>query len=134
MDIGALLSLQRAAPVLLRHLSAYAELAEQDLAASKAELVTRARSALILGVSAVFALVMLCACVIAATWDTPYRLTAVVSLAALFVIVASAAAIRLARSPAQRAFASVRREWKQDRELIEQLVTNSAAKDDARGH
>ncbi|MGH8264927.1 MAG: hypothetical protein ACRETU_00480 [Steroidobacterales bacterium] len=130
MDIGALLSLQRAAPVLLRHLSAYAELAGQDLAASRLEFAARARSALILVVSAVFALVMLCACVIAATWDTPYRLVAVASLAALFVIIAGAAAIHLARSPAQRAFAAVRREWRQDRALIEQLVANSV-KDEA---
>jgi len=126
MDIGALLSLQRAAPVLLRHLSAYAELAGQDLAASKVEFAARARSALILVVSAVFALVMLCACVIAATWDTPYRLAAVASLAGLFVIIAGAAAIHLARSPSQRAFAGVRREWKQDRALLEQLVANAA--------
>ena len=126
MDIGALLSLQRAAPVLLRHLSAYAELAGQDLAASKVEFALRARSALILVVSAVFAVVMLCAFVIAATWDTPYRLPAVAGLAGLFVIVAAAAAIHLARSPAQRSFAAVRREWKQDRALIERLVANSA--------
>lgn len=129
MDIGALLSLQRAAPVLLRHLSAYAELAGQDLAASKIDFVARARSALILAVSAVFALVMLCVCVIAATWDTPYRLPAVASLAGLFVLIAAVAAIRLARSPAPRAFAGVRREWKQDRALVEQLVTNSAEED-----
>ena len=125
MDIGALLSLQRAAPVLLRHLSAYAELAGQDLAASKVELAARARSALVLLVSTVFALVMLCACVIAATWDTPYRLAAVAGLVGLFVIIAGAAAIHLARSPAQRAFAAVRREWRQDRALLEQLVANS---------
>jgi len=130
MDIGALLSLQRAAPVLLRHLSAYAELAGQDLAASKVEFAARARSALILVVSTVFALVMLCACVIAATWDTPYRLAAVASLAGLFLIIAAAAAIHLARSPAQRAFAAVRREWRQDRALLELLVANSV-KDEA---
>src|SRR5258705_13673787 len=110
MDIGALLSLQRAAPVLLRHLSAYAELAGQDLAASKIDFAARARSALILVMSTVFALVMLCACVIAATWDTPYRLAAVASLAGLFVIIAGAAALHLGRSPAQPAFPPAPRE------------------------
>lgn len=44
MGIGTLLPLQRAAPVLLRHLSAYAELAEQDLAVSRADVVARLRS------------------------------------------------------------------------------------------
>ena len=130
MDIGALLSLQRAAPVLLRHLSAYAELAGQDLAASKAEFAARARSVVILVVSGILALVMLCACVIAATWDTEYRLAGVASLAGLFVMIACAAAMHLARAPARRRFAAVRREWKQDRALIEQLISN-AAEDDA---
>lgn len=122
MNLGTLLSLERAAPVLLRHLSAYAELAEQDLAVSRIEISARARMALILVVSAVFALMLLCACVIAATWDTGFRLTAVAGMAGFFLIVATAAAIALSRPPAHRAFAAVRREWKQDRALIDRLV------------
>jgi uncharacterized membrane protein YqjE len=133
MGIGTLLSLQRAAPVLLRHLSAYAELAEQDLAVSRADVAARVRAGVSLVISAIFALMMICAGVIAATWDTPYRLTAVITMASLFMAVAIVSAIVLTKVPKQRAFAGVRGEWQRDRLLLEQVMLQGEAGSDP-GH
>jgi uncharacterized membrane protein YqjE len=133
MGIGTLLSLQRAAPVLLRHLSAYAELAEQDLAVSRADVAARVRAGVSLVISAIFALMMICACVIAATWDTPYRLTAVITMASLFMAAAIVSAIVLTKVPKQRAFAGVRGEWQRDRLLLEQVMLQGEAGSDP-GH
>src|SRR5882672_1124413 len=125
MGIGTLLSLQRAAPVLLRHLSAYAELAEQDLAVSKVEVAASIRAGVSLVVSAIFALMMICACVIAATWNTQYRFTAVATMAAVFIAAVIVSALILARAPKRRPFAAVRGEWQRDRLLLEQLMSQA---------
>lgn len=130
MGIGTLLSLQRAAPVLLRHLSAYAELAEQDLAVSRVEVAARVRAGVCLVISAIFALMMICACVIAATWDTPYRLTAVITMAFVFAATAAVSAMLLTKVPKRRAFACVRDEWQRDRLLLEQLTMQAEVGND----
>jgi uncharacterized membrane protein YqjE len=84
-------------------------------------------------ISAIFALMMICACVIAATWDTPYRLTAVITMASLFMAAAIVSAIVLTKVPKQRAFAGVRGEWQRDRLLLEQVMLQGEAGSDP-GH
>ncbi len=125
MDIATLLSLRRVGPVLLRHLSAYAELAGQDLVASRKDLVTRLRSTVIFSVCGVFALLMGCIWVIAATWDTPHRMLAIGMMTTLFAVLALVAGLLAIRTSRQPAFASVRREWREDRLILERVLSST---------
>jgi uncharacterized membrane protein YqjE len=125
MDIATLLSLRRIGPVLLRHLSAYADLAGQDLVASRKDLVTRLRAALIFSVCGAFALLMGCIWVIAATWDTPHRMLAIGMMTTLFAVLALVAGLFATRTSRQPAFASVRREWREDRLILEHVLSGA---------
>lgn len=118
-ELRALQKLPQIVPILIRHLDAYVELIEQDLAEAAKALITKARALALLAISAVFALSMLCLLVIAATWDGEYRLLAIGGLAALFVTVCAVMAAKLLRRPTDGAFATLRREWRQDRALFE---------------
>lgn len=60
------------------------------------DIAARARSIAICGVSTAFAVTLLCIAVIAATWDTPYRVWAVAILALVFALIAGIAAWQLA--------------------------------------
>jgi uncharacterized membrane protein YqjE len=123
VNLSVLWSLKRAAPVLFRHLSAYAELAEQDLGVSRRDLTQRLKAGLIFLVSANFALLMLCAGVVAATWDTPNRLFAIATLGTAFAILALVSGFYVGRRSRNVAFASVRREWQQDRVILEEMFS-----------
>jgi uncharacterized membrane protein YqjE len=117
-------SLPQAAPVLLRHLLAYAELAEQDLAnysrRMKAQLIAIAISA----VTGFFAVAMVCVAVVAANWDTPNRMQAVYWLLGGFAAV-TVICVLIARSRAvvdTAVFSSVKREWSEDRVILERIL------------
>jgi uncharacterized membrane protein YqjE len=124
MDFRTLQSLQQAIPVLLRHLGAYLELAEQDMAATKVEAVARLRLIIVFSVSGFFAILMSCILVIALTWDTDNRVFAIVFMGCLFTALTAASGLYLARLRASKPFDAVRREWRQDRELIDRLLAN----------
>jgi uncharacterized membrane protein YqjE len=125
MDIATLLSLRRVGPVLLRHLCAYAELAGQDLAASRKDLATRLRATVIFSVCGALALLMGCFWVIAATWDTPHRMLAIGMMTTLFAVLALVAGLFATRTSPQPAFASVRREWREDRLILEHVLSGT---------
>jgi len=112
-------------PALLRHLRAYAEVAGED-ARDAAAVVTRRLLALLLAaVSALVALLMFCAWILALTWDGPWRAWTAAGLALVFAAGAAGLAIPLLRRRVkQRAefFSRVRHEWDRDRDLIERAM------------
>jgi uncharacterized membrane protein YqjE len=121
-------SVPQLASVLLRHLDAYAELAGEDLARSRAQIGLAAGGVLMILASLLFALQMLCLAAVAAAWDTPARMRVIFGLLGLFTILAAGALIRLrrllrARTPVLEA---VRREWEQDRRTLLSLLSGEA--------
>ena len=116
------------APVLLRHLDAYAELAGEDLARSRTQIGLAAGGALTLLASLLFAVQMLCLAAVAAAWNTPARMPVILGLLGFFTIVAVGAAIYLWRLIRARApiFEAVRREWKLDRRALLYLLSGEA--------
>jgi uncharacterized membrane protein YqjE len=126
MPMRLLWSLTRAAPALLRHLAGYAELVSEDLAQMQRDLGARFVAAAILGMSAFFVILSGCLLILALTWDTPHRVAAIVWMGAAFLVVAVVAAVihsnmRAAQAPFLQ---SVRREWQEDRLILEQLLSS----------
>jgi uncharacterized membrane protein YqjE len=124
--VRLLWSLPKAAPALLRHLAAYADLASLELARAGREITAQIVASAIVVICALFALFMGCLAVIAYTWDTPHRVAAIAWMAGGFLGLAIAAAVYLARVARSRSqfLASVRREWLEDRVLLERLLSS----------
>lgn len=122
MNFRQLQMLQAAAPILLRHLGAYAELATQDIAFAKERFIERAKVGILFLISGHFALLAICVFVVAAAWDTRYRLIAIGMLGGIFIVVTVVAGALIARTKPVSAFESVRREWRQDRLILERLL------------
>jgi len=124
--VRLLWSLPKAAPALLRHLAAYADLASLDLARARREIAAQAVASAIVVVCVLFALILGCLAVIACTWDTPHRVAAIAWMGGGFLGLAIAAAAYLALIARSRSqfLASVRREWLQDRVLLERLLSS----------
>jgi len=126
MDL--LRALPAAAPVLARHVGGYAELLSEELARAQRELVARIAVNLMIGVSFGFALAMLCLGVLARTWDTPYRITAIAWLGGTFLLLAflgSFVRSRIVRAQAPL-FGSIKDEWRQDRIALERILSVNA--------
>jgi uncharacterized membrane protein YqjE len=123
----ALWTLRQAAPVLLRHLGAYVELAEQDIAADRGHFAARIGSMTLLIVAVLFALLMGCVAIVAAGWETPHRMTTIYMLLAFFALTSLAALawtlqVKRRQPPL---LASVRREWQLDQVMLERLMSGS---------
>jgi uncharacterized membrane protein YqjE len=119
--------LPKAAPVLLRHLVAYVDLAGLELAKAQREISSEFLATAIAAVCGLFAVFMGCLAVVACTWDTPYRVTAIACMAGVFLAAAIAAAIyryNVVRSRSEF-LASVRREWHQDRVVLENILSSN---------
>jgi uncharacterized membrane protein YqjE len=123
--VRRLWSLPKAAPALLRHVVAYLELAGLDLERTQRELTVQFIAIAIIAVSALFALLLGCLAVVACTWDTPHRVTAIVWMGGGFLVIAAAAAVYLSRVSRARSpmFSEVRREWQEDRVIIERILS-----------
>ena len=120
-------SLPKAGPALLRHLAAYVELASLDLARAQREITTELLAFAVVAICGLFAVFMGCLVVVACTWDTPHRVAAIAWMGGGFVVVAIAAAAyraNAARSKSQF-LATVRREWQQDRVLLERILSSN---------
>jgi uncharacterized membrane protein YqjE len=119
-------SLPKAGPALLRHLAAYVELASLDLARTQREITTELLAVAVVAICGLFAVFMGCLAVVAYTWDTPHRMAAIAWMAGGFVVVAiAAAAYRANAARAKSQFlATVRREWEQDRVLLEHILSS----------
>ncbi|MGH8250859.1 MAG: hypothetical protein ACREVI_09225 [Steroidobacteraceae bacterium] len=112
-------------PALMRHLSAYAEVASADARDAGVLLARRIMALVLAAVAAVIALVMLCVWILALTWDGPWRAWTAAGLAIVFASAAAGVAIPLLRrgsTPAPDFFHRVRGEWQRDRELIERAL------------
>ena len=117
--------LPKAAPALLRHLVGYIDLVSLDLRRAQRELVAELVISVILAICALFALLMGCLAVVAYTWDTPYRMTAIAWMGGGFLVAAIVAAgYRIKTVRAKSEFlGSLRREWHADRALLDRILT-----------
>jgi len=124
--VRLLWSLPKAAPALLRHLVAYVDLASLDLARAQREIAGQLLSVAIIIVCGLFALFMGCLAVVAYTWDTPHRISAIAWMGVGFLGIAIVAAVYWARAARSRSqfLAAVRREWHEDRVLLERLLSS----------
>jgi uncharacterized membrane protein YqjE len=122
--MSAWLSLPQAVPILLRHLLAYAELAEEDLQHISRRATGRLLALAVALLGAIFMLFMICVAVIAAVWDTPHRMAAILWLLGFFVLLTAGAlyaALGRMREDTSM-FAGVKKEWSQDRVILERLL------------
>jgi uncharacterized membrane protein YqjE len=118
--------LPKAAPALMRHIAGYVELAALDLARSRRDFAANLLASAIAGVAAFFTLLLACAGVVAATWDTPHRVAAIVWMAMVFLAVAIVALVYRSRALKRQApfLASVRREWQGDAVILEHILSD----------
>ena len=119
-------SLPKAAPALLRHIAAYADLASLDLARTCRELAAEFIASAVLAICALFAVLMGCLGVVALTWDTPYRVTAIAWMGGGFLLLAILAAVYRSRIVREKSpfLDSVHREWQEDRVILERILSN----------
>jgi uncharacterized membrane protein YqjE len=118
-------SLPKAAPALLRHVLAYAELAGQDLEQMQRDFGARLLAGMIVGICVFFLLLTGCLLVVAMTWDTPHRVSAIIWMGVAFLVVAViAVAYRFQVLSSQARFlATVRREWALDRVILDRILS-----------
>jgi uncharacterized membrane protein YqjE len=126
-------SLPQAAPIIVRHITAYAELFYQDLDEAQQNFRGRMLAFMVIAHSALFMLLMICTAVVAAWWDTSHRMAAIYWMIGCFAFIACVALgylLRMKRSQ-PRPFDALRKEWAIDREMIDELVAEKEAEDDA---
>ena len=109
----------------MRHIGAYAELVGLDLARAQRELKAQLIASAVMGICIMFAVLMLCLGVVAYTWDTDYRVTAIVGMGGAFALIAIVMAIYRARVARAHSplFTDLKREWAQDRVILEHLIS-----------
>jgi uncharacterized membrane protein YqjE len=119
-------SLPKAGPALLRHLAAYVDLASLDLARSRREIAAEVLASAIVALCALFVLFLGCLVVVAYTWDTPYRVSAIIWMGAGFMAAGLLGLVY--RSNTVRAksefLASVRQAWREDQVLLERILSD----------
>lgn len=104
---------------------AYAELAVEDLEQAQRDLGAGLVASLIFGVCMLFLVFTACLAVVALTWDTPYRVTAIACMAGVFLVIALVAGLKRARviGSKSRFLGTVRREWAEDRVILEKILS-----------
>jgi uncharacterized membrane protein YqjE len=119
-------SLPKAAPALLRHIAAYIDLASLDLARAYRETAAELVAVAAMAIGGLFAVFMGCLAVVAYTWDTPHRVSAIAWMGGGFLGVAIVAAVYRARIVRAKSpfLDSVRREWQEDRVLLERILSS----------
>jgi uncharacterized membrane protein YqjE len=124
--VRLLWSLPKAAPALLRHLVAYVDLASLDLARAQREITAELLTSAIAVICGLFAVFMGCLAVVAYTWDTPHRMTAIAWMGGGFLVVAIVAVAYLSNAARAKSplLDSVRREWQEDRVLLERILSS----------
>jgi uncharacterized membrane protein YqjE len=118
-------SLPKAAPALLRHVIAYAELVGQDLEQLQRDFGARLLADVIVGICVFFLMLTGCLLVVAMTWDTPHRVSAIIWMGVAFLLVAVVAvAYRFQVVSSHAPFlATVRREWAEDRVILDRILS-----------
>jgi uncharacterized membrane protein YqjE len=124
--VRGLWSLPKAAPALMRHIGAYIELAGLDLARAQREITAEVVALAIAAICVLFAVFMACLGVVAYTWDTAYRVAAIVWMGGGFLVIAIVAVIYRSSLSRGRAllFTDVRREWQEDRVILERILSS----------
>jgi hypothetical protein len=89
--------LPTAAPILARHLGAYAELAAADAAQLAHLLAQRLVAAAVALLGIIFTLLLGCVWLLGMVWDTPWRSATLAALILLFAAVATTGAVLAAR-------------------------------------
>jgi uncharacterized membrane protein YqjE len=119
-------SLPKAAPALLRHVAAYIDLASLDLARAYRETAAELVAVAVMAIGGLFAVFMGCLAVVASTWDTPHRVSAIAWMGGGFAGIAIVAAVYRARIVRAKSpfLDSVRREWQEDRVLLERILSS----------
>jgi len=123
--VRLLWSLPKAAPAILRHLVAYAELAAEDLEQTQRTFKERLFASLIVLASVFFLILCVFVAVLALTWDTPHRVAAIAWMGVVFLVTAVVALLYRARVVGSQApfLATVRREWAEDRIILERILS-----------
>jgi uncharacterized membrane protein YqjE len=124
--VRLLWSLPKAAPAILRHLAGYAELAGQDLERTQRDFGTRLLATAVVGICIVFVIFSGCLTIVALTWDTPYRVSAIAWMGGAFLLIAVIAGVYRSKIVgAQSPFlGTVRREWAEDRVILERILSD----------
>ena len=116
--------LPKAAPVLLRHVAAYTELAALDLGRAQRQLAAQLIVVATMLVSLIFAAFFGCLALIVHVWDTPYRVGVIAGIAGGFLAVGVLSVIyrsRLGRRQSEL-FSTVRSAWREDRVIWERIL------------
>lgn len=111
-----LFALRRVGPLLLRHACGYVDLIAAEAQVAAATVKKRLFLAAVGVVSTLLGLALLVAWLIAATWDSPYRLWVIGGFCAAFVAMAFAS-LRMAVAGRGEMFERLKAEWAADREL-----------------
>ncbi len=115
------------APLVLRHLDAYVEVAGEDLREAAGHVARRLIALLVAGACAIVALLMFCTWILLLLWETPWRAWAAAGLALAFAAGAGALAwpaLKRGVAPPALFFARIRGEFNRDRELIERAYNS----------
>jgi uncharacterized membrane protein YqjE len=110
---------------VLRHLAAYGELAGEDLLRAQRELGEGLVASTLIVISSFFTIAMLCLAVIARTWDTPNRFSAITWMGAVFALLLLAATLYRSRVSRTRTpfLAGVKRELRADRAALDRIMS-----------
>jgi uncharacterized membrane protein YqjE len=113
------------APIVARHLAAYAELVAADVVVLAKDSARRLVAATVAVLSAIVALLISSAWIAAVAWATPWRATVIGALILLFTVVAVIGAWFAARrqSATANAMTHCPTEWANDRAWIRKLST-----------
>jgi uncharacterized membrane protein YqjE len=117
------------AAIAVRHAGAYTDLILSDLDAASAALRQRLLAAAVMACALVFAVLMGCVWLIAATWDTVARYWVIAALLGLFLAIAAAAfwRLKLLTAGAPGVLPQTAGEWAKDRRLLEELFERERA-------
>jgi hypothetical protein len=121
--------LSAVASIAIRHAGAYTDLILSDLEAASTAFGRRLLAAAVMAGALVLAILMACAWLIAASWDTAARIWVIAGLLGLFLAIAAAAFLRLKRLAAggRGVLPQTAGEWAKDRRLLEELFERERA-------
>jgi uncharacterized membrane protein YqjE len=121
--------LSAVATIAVRHAGAYTDLILSDLDKASAALRRRLLAAAVMACALVFAILMGCVWLIAATWDTVARYWVIAGLLGLFLAIAAAAfwRLKLLTAGAPGVLPQTAGEWAKDRRLLEELFERERA-------